>query len=102
MYEWHTARLGDVSKGVAATIASLLTTILFTLLKKEVKVEVAAWAVWLFAIAVACAAMYAAYLSWRLARIPAEYAESLEIFQGEAAEADPPFPSAHGTSRRSF
>ena len=92
MYEWHVTRLTDVLKGIAGTIATVLTTIFFALLKKEITVHIAAWEVWLFVIAVSASAIYAAYLLWRLARIPTEYAASIQLFQQYAAASVPAFP----------
>lgn len=93
IYEWHASRIADVLKGLAGTIATVLTTIFFALLKDEIAVHVPLAAVFLFVVAIVGAGAYAAYLYWRLARIPAEYAESLRLFQAEAASANPDFPS---------
>lgn len=93
MYEWQTARLTMVAKGIAATVVTFLTTALFAFLKKEIKQEIEPWQVILAAGVLASASLYACLNAWRLTRLPREYAESLRILES-LASLDPEFPQA--------
>lgn len=91
LYTWQRERFMGLAKGVATTVVSVLTAILVAFLKGEIDVDLDVWHVWLLAIGTILSGSYAGYLSWRLARIPAEYSSSLRLYRS-LARGDPTFP----------
>jgi hypothetical protein len=92
LFTWQRERMLALAKGIAATVVSLLTTILVMLLKQEIKADVDTWHVVVLAVGTLLSATYAGYLAWRLSRLPAEYAAAIRLFKA-LARANPTFPS---------
>jgi hypothetical protein len=99
LYEWHGSRLGDIAKGIAGAIGGLLTTDLVTFVTQGAKVHVAAWEYAVFAARIVFALTYAAFISWRWARLPGEYASSLALFK-RLARHEPNSPWKPTSARR--